>query len=988
VLTPAEALGLSGAALSARVRRALMHETDASLGRVMARLRSDAAAEEVVYEHAGVMEPVRIMLRPLLAMPDQLTYVHHICTKLTDALKRLPDLYLADPEVRRVLRIRDDEAAFLRAMWRPEHARDNAVYGRLDAVCDFESSHWQSTLQFMEPNLSGVGGIHFAPLAESLVLRDVGPVLRGHDPSLHLALPRDQRELFVQLLLEHAAALGRPGRTIALIEPKYAHDGPNEQPVLAAYMRAKHGLTVVHADPRELRVEHGEVMYEEHVVDVAYRDYETRDLLALEAELGQPLSAMRLLFSQNRVVSSLVGDFDHKSCWELLTDESLAARHFSAEERRVFRRHVLWTRLVGERSTSLPDGETGELLTYARQHREDLVLKPNRGYGGVGVHVGAATTQPAWEMLLTEAARSYEDPERAWVLQARTQLPVVDFPVLGEGGRVHDAPFYAVMGFAATDGGLGILCRVSQKHVVNVAQYGGLAAVLVGNAPSELFAQRRPAPTRASLLPALRERIRELRHLDQALGLLGWDEETYLPDGARTGRGEQLGTLESMRHSLLTSERLGDLMDVVSAEPNQDADLHAELRALSRLRHAALRLPDALVRAIAEARSHCLAAWESAREQQEYGAFQPAFSALLGLVRERAQHLADGGDPYDALLDEHEPGMTRARMEPVLLRLREALVPRVQRMGERPRPTLLRLHGLTFSDAGQWDMCVALLERMGFSFERGRLDRSSHPFTLAAGSDDVRLTIRVAEDYLPAALFATLHEGGHGLYDQGFLPEDRERLLSDAPSMGLHESQARLWENVVGRSRAFWQGFHPHLRKHFPEQLLQLDAEALYAAVNVVEPSLIRVEADEVTYNLHILLRYELEVQLLCGALAAKDLPDAWAEKTRSYFGLTPRHVREGCLQDVHWALGTLGYFPTYTFGNLYAAQLAEAYGQTHDLAGELSRFELLPLSSWLRREVQRHGMRFGADELVERITGKGLDAEAFLRALAEKHDG
>jgi carboxypeptidase Taq len=965
-----------------------MHETDAALGRVMARLRTDAAAEGVVYEHAGVMEPVRIMLRPLLAMPDQLTYVHHVCNKLTDALKRLPDLYLADPEVRHVLRIRDDEAEFLRAIWRPEHARDNAVYGRLDAVCDFESSHWQSTLQFMEPNLSGVGGIHFAPLAEALVLRDVGPVLRGHDPSLQLALPRDQRELFVQLLLEHAAALGRPGRTIALIEPKYAHDGPNEQPVLAAYMRAQHGLTVVHADPRELRVERGEVMYEEHVVDVAYRDYETRDLLALERELGQPLSAMRLLFAQNRVVSSLVGDFDHKSCWELLTDDNLAARYFSAEERRVFRRHVLWTRVLGARTTSLPGGEMGELLAYARQHREDLVLKPNRGYGGNGVHVGAATTQAAWEMLLTEAARASEDPDCAWVVQARTQLPVLDFPVCAEGGRVHDAPFYAVMGFAATDGGLGILCRVSQKHVVNVAQHGGLAAVLVGHAPSELTAQRRPLPTRASRLPALRERIRELRHLDQALGLLGWDEETYLPDGAHRGRGEQLGTLESIRHTLLTSERLGDLIDAVAAEPDQDADLHAELRVLSRLRHAALRLPDALVRAFAEARSHCLAAWESARAEGEYGLFQPAFGTLLSLVRERAQHLADGGDPYDALLDEHEPGMTRARMDPVLLHLRDALLSHLGRMAERPRPVAMRLHGLTFSDAGQWKMCAALLERMGFSFERGRLDRSSHPFTLAAGSDDVRLTIRIAEDFLPAALFAALHEGGHGLYDQGFLPEDRERLIADAPSMGMHESQARLWENVVGRSRAFWQGFHPHLQKLFPEQLRKLDAEAFYAAVNVVEPSLIRVEADEVTYNLHILMRAELEVQLLSGALSAHDLPEAWAQKTRGYFGLTPRDVREGCLQDVHWALGTLGYFPTYTFGNLYAAQLAEAYGKVHDLAGELSRFELLPLSRWLRAEVQRHGMRYGADELVAQITGKGLDAAAFLRALAQKHDG
>ena len=486
MLSPTESLGLSGATLEGRVLRAVHHASDSALGHVAERLRADALASEVIYERDGEREAVRIMLRPLLAMPEQLSYVHHVCLSLVEALKQVPQLYLEDAGVRQLVAIAPEEERWLKDIWGPRHQRLNPIYGRLDAVCDFTAQGWQDSLQFMEPNLSGVGGIHLSPVAEELVMRDAVPTLLAHDPELAIQLPRDQRELFVQVLIDHAKALGRQSCNLCFVEPKYVHEGPDEQSVLSRHLAERHGLVVVHADPRELAVRGDEVFYGDVGIDVAYRDYETRDLLALEAELGRPLDAMRLLFRQNRVVSSLAGDFDHKSCWELLTDASIAERYFSAEECRLFRRHVLWTRLAGDRRTSLPHGGEGDLLDYARKHREQLVLKPNRSYGGTGVTLGAGVEPAAWDALLEEAASKFNDPHQSWVLQTATRLPVHEFPVVEPDGRVFGEPFYAVMGFAPTENGLGVVCRVSQKQVVNVSQHGGLAAMLVANPPREL----------------------------------------------------------------------------------------------------------------------------------------------------------------------------------------------------------------------------------------------------------------------------------------------------------------------------------------------------------------------------------------------------------------------------------------------------------------------------------------------------------------------
>ncbi len=998
MLCPDEILGLAGRSLEGRVRRALHHLPPDAVQALDARLRGDARDNDLVYEwgeHGEQSAVIRIFLRPLCLLPEQLSYLHHVSLSILDALKRLPEMYLSDKHVRRTLPLSRDEDAFLREVFTPTHRDSHPLFGRLDAVCDLGSARWRDTLKFLEPNLSGVGGIHIAPVAESLVMRDVVPILKGRDPGLHLELPRDQRDLFLQLLLDHAQTVGRAGRNLCLLEPKYQHGGPQEQSALCRHLRRRHGVTVVHADPRELRLRNGEVYYGDTQVDVLYRDYEVRDLLKLRAETGCDLSPLRLLFRQNRVVSSIGGELDHKSGFELLTDPDFVEPRFSAEKRRIFARHILWTRLVYERRTRLPDGRKGDLLEFARTEREHLALKPNRGYGGAGILLGPAVTPAQWDTALDEALRCANDPQRSWVVQRLTELPVGEFPVIDAAGQVHEEPFYTVLGFAPTDEGLGVLCRASQRQVVNVAQRGGVCAVLLGHPPESEEALRGPAKvTRGpEVWQALRQEIATLRHLDATIDLLGWDEETYLPTGARGERGEQLATLEGLRHKLLASPWLGDLVAEAQARPAAPETPEAiELRLLWGRRGQALALSAGLIRTFAEARSRSLASWEEARTRRDFTVWAPALREVVKVARERATALAGAGNmtPYDVLLDEHDEGMTRPRVAPVLEALCARLVPMAREVAERAAGPFTPVPWLApgrYPEAKQEGFCRELLVAMGFDFSRGRLDRSTHPFTLAAGTNDVRMTIRASQDSPLPAILATLHEGGHGLYDQGFDPAHRHTLLGQAPGMAIHESQARLWENLVGRGGPFWTHFFPRLRALFPEALGAVEREAFLLAMNRVRPGPSRVEADEVTYNLHILLRFELEVALLDGQLAVDDLPAAFRERMQALLGLVPADDLAGCLQDVHWALGAFGYFPSYTLGNLYAAQLYEAWQhQVPDGEAALARGDLAPLLGWLRQHVHRPGHLYRAEEIIRRATGSGLNADPFLRHLERKY--
>jgi hypothetical protein len=482
VLTPAEELGLSGLGLDSRVRKAFYAMSPVTIADLYARMNDEARRRGLVYEHHGVEEVIRVMLRPIAVMPDQLAYLHHVSLTIFNALKRLPDLYLQDFAVREVLPLTEQEEQWLVETWTPSHRENNPVIGRLDAVIDFTSPMWKDSLRFLEPNLCGVGGIYLSAMCERLLHELVLPVIQQFDPQLRMELGQDVREVFIQEILDHLPAINRPGQNICFVEPKYSDEGAEEQEPLAEYYRRRHGLTICNADPRELTIIDDEVYYQDCRVDIAYRDYELRDLIALEHE-GVDLRPIRKLFAENRMVSSLAGDFDHKSSWELLTDPQLMQKHFTAEERQVFRRHILWTRVLRERRTTRPDGETSDLVPYVRRHPDMFVLKPNRSYGGDRVVLGHLLDQAQWDGEIDQALA---DPE-PWVVQRLAPLPVHEFPVVGDDGSVRIEPFYAVMGFAATRYGLSIMGRASQKQVVNVAQRGGMCGVLVGRPTERLM---------------------------------------------------------------------------------------------------------------------------------------------------------------------------------------------------------------------------------------------------------------------------------------------------------------------------------------------------------------------------------------------------------------------------------------------------------------------------------------------------------------------
>lgn len=485
-------------------------------------------------------------------------------------------------------------------------------------------------------------------------------------------------------------------------------------------------------------------------------------------------------------------------------------------------------------------------------------------------------------------------------------------------------------------------------------------------------------------------RMHEIRDLDGVLNLLGWDEETSTPPAGREARGRQTATIEAVRHQRLVEPALGEQMAVLLEAGGLSLEREQMVRRLQRRRDLATRVPEKLVRSLAEARSRSLEAWQRARTARDFPAFKPHLEEMVRLLRAKADALGTppGGERYDALLDEHEPGMVAARLRPVLERLRQGLVPLVEAiLGKPRRPAPAFLEGRSYPLDAQWALTVRVLRDLGFDLERGRQDRSAHPFTCSCAETDVRLTTRLLESNPLSALYSTIHECGHGLYEQGFPAAWHRTTLAEAPSMGIHESQSRLWENQVGRSRAFWAYCRPLLSEAFPGQAGQATIDELYRWVNTVAASPIRVEADEVTYNLHILLRFELEQALLSGDLPVADLPAAWAEKMPAYLGIAPQDDAEGCLQDIHWAWGAIGYFPTYTLGNLWAAQLMAAYERERpqvweDIAG--GRFA--PLLAWLRAGIHQKGHLASAADTVKAVTGTDLDTGALLDYLRAKY--
>jgi carboxypeptidase Taq len=482
---------------------------------------------------------------------------------------------------------------------------------------------------------------------------------------------------------------------------------------------------------------------------------------------------------------------------------------------------------------------------------------------------------------------------------------------------------------------------------------------------------------------------RELALLRSTESLLEWDDRTKLPPAGGPYRAEQVSYLAGFIHRHQTAPQVGEWLTELADGPlvaDPHGDTGAVIRNLKRDYDKKTKLPQALVEELAKIRTLGQQVWAEARKANDFARFQPLLERTIELKRQEAAALGYDDVAYDALLDEYEPGEKTANVRRVLAELREQLVPLVQTIVESGRRPNLEILKRSFPVAAQDAFGKRAAELIGFDFTAGRLDTTDHPFCTTNGPRDVRLTTRYFEQFLPSALFSTLHEAGHGIYEQGLPAENFGLPTGEAVSLGIHESQSRMWENLVGRSRAFWEYLYPEAQRTFSESLTDVPLDGFYFAINDARPSLIRVEADEATYNLHIMVRFELEQALLEDELRVADLPAAWRAKYREYLGIEPPNDADGVLQDVHWSAGLIGYFPTYSLGNLYASQLFEqAQEDLGDLPAMFRRGEFQPLRDWLRQHVHRHGRRYSPPELIERITGRPLSHDALMRHLRGK---
>jgi len=506
-----------------------------------------------------------------------------------------------------------------------------------------------------------------------------------------------------------------------------------------------------------------------------------------------------------------------------------------------------------------------------------------------------------------------------------------------------------------------------------------------------------PSPSASPDYAELLTHLSRIHKLETVAQLLGWDEQVNLPKGSADLRAEQHAVLAETIHAAASDPKLGELIARLSSA-GEGVTLSGEERLVVREAQRdyarATKLPVAFVRAKAAQSSVGFHAWAKARAEDDFASYVPVLERNLEFAREEAAYLGweggGGSRAYDYMIDKHDPGLSAAVIESLFGELREGLVPLVREISEakgaaeKAKAVRAQLRG--FAVKAQREFLGEVTQRLGFDYGRGRIDVSLHPFCAGTGAD-IRMTTRFNEDEPLDSLFSAIHETGHGLYEQGLPLAHHATALGKAAGMGVHESQSRLWENQVGRGRAFWAFFEPRFREKFAEALRGISSEELYLAVNAVEPTLIRVDADEVTYNLHIILRFEIERQLFSGALKVRDLPEAWRALSRDLIGLEPESDRVGVLQDVHWSDGAFGYFPSYCLGNMIAAQLWEAVrAEETGLEADFARGDFGRLLGWLRKNVHAAGKRYDALELTQRVTGKPLSPAPLLRYLKDRY--
>lgn len=484
----------------------------------------------------------------------------------------------------------------------------------------------------------------------------------------------------------------------------------------------------------------------------------------------------------------------------------------------------------------------------------------------------------------------------------------------------------------------------------------------------------------------LEAKMKEIADLRYSSAVLQWDQETYMPAAGGEIRSRQIATLSESAHRLFTGEEIKSLLNRLEDVSVLEEDKQHNVRLIREDVTKASKLSPAFVRKLSETASNSFSAWIEARKKNDFLVFRDSLEKLVALKKEEAAFLGYEGHPYNALLNDYEKGCTTSLLDKTFATLRVPLSELISKVSNAPQVDNSFLHQ-QFSKQGQWDYGMDLLQSMKYNFHAGRQDMAEHPFTINFSSRDVRITTRIDEHDMSNMIWSSIHELGHALYEQGLPYEEYGMPLGEAASLSIHESQSRLWENNVGRAINFWQHHFPILKNHFPQQLQDVSLDQFYKGINQVKPSLIRTEADELTYHFHVMVRYELEKQLIGGELSVKDIPAFWNEQYKKLLNIDVPDDKQGCLQDVHWSHGSFGYFPTYSLGSLYAAQFFHAAETSiPDLDSQLKQGDTDGLLQWLRKNIHTHGRKFTSEELAEKISGEGLNTGYFMTYVTNKY--
>ena len=488
-------------------------------------------------------------------------------------------------------------------------------------------------------------------------------------------------------------------------------------------------------------------------------------------------------------------------------------------------------------------------------------------------------------------------------------------------------------------------------------------------------------------LNQLKEILGEVSDLNHAASVLDWDQQVNMPPGGGEARGQHLATLGKISHQKATSDEVGKLLEDLKQEfSDSDSDDGALVRVAARNFDKAMRVPAEFVAEQAVVTTASFEAWVKAKKKSDFSIFLPHLEKVMELMRKYVSYFPPADHPYDVLLDDYEPGMKTVEVKDIFDEVRTQQVKLIKAIRSAKQVKADFLHK-KYNEKKVWDFSETIISRFGYDFSRGRQDKAAHPFETSFSVNDVRITNRYESENPLATLFSGMHESGHAMYEQGINPAYERTPLANGVSSAVHESQSRMWENLVGRSLPFWEHFFPELKKVFPSQLDGVSAKSFYKAVNKVEPSLIRVNADEATYNLHIMLRLELEIGMIEGNIDLKNLPEIWNTKMQEYVGITPPDDAHGVLQDIHWSAGLFGYFPTYALGNLVSAQLWEKINKDiRGLDDQIRSGKFDSLLNWLREKIHIHGHKYDPQDLIQKVTGSKINSAAYVRYLTKKY--